>query len=111
MLQYDFPHRQNPRAHSLPASHPPGLDQIADRPIVGDAIAATDLIHNYIGTSLMKSIELARTADMYQQSQLFILNADSHSPPTMFIEKAKLNLCKGDQAAALSIDAAGARHR
>lgn len=75
--------------------------RIADeRPTI--AATCANLIHTYIGTSLMRSTELARTADMYHQSQLFILNAESHSPPTLFIEKAKLAWCKGDQAAALS---------
>lgn len=51
----------------------------------------------------MKSIELARNAEMYQQAQLFILNAESYSPPDLFIEKTKLHWIKGDQAACFNI--------
>lgn len=61
------------------------------------------LIDEYIGNSLMKSIELARNAEMYQQAQLFILNAESYSPPDLFIEKTKLHWVKGDQAACFNI--------
>lgn len=51
----------------------------------------------------MKSIELARNAEMYQQAQLFILKAESYSPPDLFIEKTKLHWVKGDQAACFNI--------
>lgn len=51
----------------------------------------------------MKSIELARNAEMYQQAQLFILNAESYSPPDLFLEKTKLHWVKGDQAACFNI--------
>lgn len=51
----------------------------------------------------MKSIELARNAEMYQQAQLFILNAEAYSPPDLFIEKTKLHWVKGDQAACFNI--------
>ncbi|KAJ6637162.1 Serine/threonine-protein kinase ATR [Pseudolycoriella hygida] len=61
------------------------------------------LIDDYIGTSLMKSIELARNAEMYHQAQLFILKAESYSPPGLFIEKTKLHWVKGDQAACFNI--------
>lgn len=51
----------------------------------------------------MKSTELARSADMYQQAQLFILSAEAYAPEELFIEKAKLYWSKGDQTASISV--------
>lgn len=61
------------------------------------------LINNHIGQLLLKSTEFARNAEMYQQAHLFILNAESYAPPTLFIEKAKLLWKKGDQASSLKV--------
>lgn len=60
-------------------------------------------INDYIGKSLIRSIELARNAEMYQQAQLFTLNAETYAPRSLFIEKAKLMWKKGDQAASLKM--------
>ncbi|KAG4077877.1 hypothetical protein HA402_013811 [Bradysia odoriphaga] len=73
---------------------------IRNEPVLRNGIK---MIDKYIGTSLMKSIELARNAEMYQQAQLFILNAETYSPPDLFIEKTKLHWVKGDQAACFNI--------
>lgn len=54
-------------------------------------------INDYIGTSWIKSIELARDDGRIQQSDLYILNAESYKPKNLFIEKAKLLWKKGDQ--------------
>lgn len=69
-------------------------------PLTTSSIA---FINAYIGRSLMKSTELARSAEMYQQAQLFLLSAESYSPVELFIEKAKLYWSKGDQTASLSV--------
>lgn len=60
-------------------------------------------INDYIGKSLIRSIELARNAEMYQQAQLFTFNAETYTPRSLFIEKAKLMWKKGDQAASLKM--------
>lgn len=60
-------------------------------------------INEYIGKSLIRSIELARNAEMYQQAQLFTFNAETYAPRSLFIEKAKLMWKKGDQAASLKM--------
>lgn len=60
-------------------------------------------INDYIGKSLIRSIELARNAEMYQQAQLFTFNAEAYTPRSLFIEKAKLMWKKGDQAASLKM--------
>lgn len=65
-------------------------------------------INDYIGKSLIKSIELARNAEMYQQAQLFTFNAETYAPRSLFIEKAKLMWKKGDQAASLKMLERGA---
>lgn len=54
-------------------------------------------INDYIGTSWLKSIELARDDGCIQQADLYILNAESYKPKFLFIEKAKLLWKKGDQ--------------
>lgn len=54
-------------------------------------------INDYIGTSWIKSIELAREDGCIQQADLYILNAESYKPKSLFIEKAKLLWKKGDQ--------------
>lgn len=54
-------------------------------------------INDYIGTSWMKSIELARDDGCIQQADLYILNAESYNPKFLLIEKAKLLWKKGDQ--------------
>lgn len=54
-------------------------------------------IDDYIGTSWIKSIELARYDGCIQQADLYILNAESYKPKFLFIEKAKLLWKKGDQ--------------
>lgn len=60
-------------------------------------------IKSYIAKSLLKSTDLARNADMYQQTQLFILHAETYLPRNLFIEKAKLLWKKGDHANSLKI--------
>lgn len=55
-------------------------------------------INNYIGESWIKSTELARNAGMHQQADLYILNAETYKPTSLFIEKAKLFWRKGDQS-------------
>lgn len=60
-------------------------------------------INTYIAKSLIKSTDLARNAEMFQQAHLFILNAESYLPKNLFIEKAKLMWKKGDQANSLKI--------
>ncbi|XP_031618116.1 serine/threonine-protein kinase ATR [Contarinia nasturtii] len=54
-------------------------------------------INDYIGTSWIKSIDLAREEGCIQQADLYILNAESYKPKFLFIEKAKLLWKKGDQ--------------
>lgn len=54
-------------------------------------------INDYIGTSWIKSIELAREDGCIQQADLYILNAESYKPKFLFIEKAKLLWKKGEQ--------------
>lgn len=54
-------------------------------------------INDYIGTSWIKSIELARDDGCIQQADLYILNAESYKPKSLFIEKAKSLWKKGDQ--------------
>lgn len=58
-------------------------------------------INAYIGKSLLRSTELARNAELYQQAQLFTYSAEVYAPPSLFIEKAKLLWSKGQQAASL----------
>lgn len=55
-------------------------------------------IDNYVGESFIKSTELAREAGMHQQAELYILNAETCRPSSLFIEKAKLLWKKGDQS-------------
>lgn len=54
-------------------------------------------INDYVGTLWIRSIELARDDGMHQQADLYILNAESYKPKSLFIEKAKLLWKKGDQ--------------
>lgn len=59
--------------------------------------AVENQINDYIGTSWIKSIELAREDGCIQQADLYILNAESYKVKSLFIEKAKLLWKKGDQ--------------
>lgn len=59
--------------------------------------ALENQINDYIGTSWLKSIEMARDDGCTQQADLYILNAESYKPKFLFIEKAKLLWKKGDQ--------------
>lgn len=60
-------------------------------------------LNRYIGKSWIRSAELARVAGMYQQAELYILNAESYKMSNLFTEKAKLFWQKGDQANAFKI--------
>lgn len=60
-------------------------------------------LNNYIGKSWIRSAELARVAGMYQQAELYILNAESYKISNLFVEKAKLFWQKGDHANAFKI--------
>lgn len=64
-----------------------------------DAFTAVEQqINNFVGESFIKSTELAREAGMHQQAELYILNAETYRPKSLFIEKAKLLWQKGDQS-------------
>lgn len=54
-------------------------------------------INEYVGASWIRSIELARNDGMHQQADLYILNAETYKPKSLFIEKAQLLWKKGDQ--------------
>lgn len=60
-------------------------------------------INDEIGKLWIKSTKLARKHKMYQQAQIYILNAEAFEPKGLFIEKAKLNWIKGDQNNAFKI--------
>lgn len=64
----------------------------------GAYMAVERQINNYVGELFIKSIELAREAGMHQQAELYILNAETYRPTSLFIEKAKLFWQKGDQS-------------
>lgn len=64
---------------------------------------AETLINRYIGKLYIKSIELARNAELFQQAQAFIINAENYEPNDLFIEKAKLSWQMGDQRNSLNI--------
>lgn len=61
------------------------------------------IINDYVGTLWIRSIELAREEGLHQQADLYILNAESHKPKNLFIEKAKLLRKKGDQTNSLKV--------
>lgn len=54
-------------------------------------------INDYVGALWIRSTALAREDGMHQQADLYILNAESYKPKSLFIEKAKLLWKKGDQ--------------
>lgn len=60
-------------------------------------------INSYIGSSWIKSIELANDDGMHQQAHLYILNAEPYKSSNLFIEKAKLLWKKGDQTNSLKV--------
>lgn len=61
------------------------------------------VMNTYIGKSWIRSAELARDAGMYQQADLYILNAESYKTSELFVEKAKLFWKKGDQTNSFKI--------
>lgn len=62
-----------------------------------------EIIHEEIGRSWIKSSELARNAGKFQQSHLYILNAEPFSTKELFLEKAKLFWSKNEQSTSLKI--------
>lgn len=57
----------------------------------------TDLINAEIGKLWIRSTKLACKNKMYQQAQIYILNAEAYEPKELFLENAKLNWIKADQ--------------
>lgn len=62
-----------------------------------------EIIREEIGHSWIKSSELARNAGKFQQSHLYILNAENYSTKELFLEKAKLFWSKNEQPTSLKI--------
>lgn len=62
-----------------------------------------NIINTYIGDCWMKSSELARESEMYQQADLYIFNAETYRPRALFIEKAKLLWKKGNHSACFKV--------
>lgn len=60
-------------------------------------------IDNEIGNLWIKSTKLALKNKMYQQAQMFVLNAEPYQPKSLFLEKAKLHWIKNDQNNAFKI--------
>lgn len=71
---------------------------------------AASIINRFIGKSFIKSIELARNADLIQPAQAFILNAENYEPEELFIEKAKFFWQTGDQRKSLTALERGVKH-
>lgn len=55
-------------------------------------------IKNEIGELYIQTIQLYRKSGWFQQCQIAILKAEEYSHRKLFIEKAKLHWCKGDQS-------------
>lgn len=74
------------------------------RNILSDQQSKIDeIIREEIGHSWIKSSELARKAGKFQQSHLYILNAETYSTKELFLEKAKLFWSKNEQSTSLKI--------
>lgn len=71
---------------------------------------AVSIINRFMGKSFIKSIELARNADLIQPAQAFILNAENYAPEELFVEKAKLFWQTGDQRNGLTALERGIKH-
>jgi serine/threonine-protein kinase ATR len=61
------------------------------------------LINGEISNLWMQSTKLACKNKMYQQAQIYILNAEQYKPKELFLEKAKLSWLKNDQNGAFKI--------
>lgn len=71
--------------------------------IGNEARPVTDLINAEIGKLWVKSTKLACKSKMYQQAQIYILNAEPYEPKDLFLEKAKLDWIKADQNNAFKV--------
>lgn len=60
-------------------------------------------IKKEIGELYIQSIQLYRKSGWFQQCQIAILKAEEYSHKKLFIEKAKLHWCKGDQSLTFKI--------
>ena len=56
-----------------------------------------ELIDGEIGKLWIESTKLACKNEMFQQAQIYILNAEAYEPKDLFLEKAKLHWIKKDQ--------------
>ncbi|KAJ1532216.1 hypothetical protein ONE63_000836 [Megalurothrips usitatus] len=62
----------------------------------------SNLMDHELGTSWLKSAEVARISGCYQQAYVYLLNAEKYKPKRHFIELAKLHWNKKEQDHALA---------
>lgn len=68
--------------------------------IIKDVI---ETVNYNIGQLWIQSTEFASKAKMYQQAELYVLNAETYKSQYLFIQKAKLSWEKGDQSNAFKV--------